>query len=149
MKTLARILALLGGLSVLMLGAPLEERFARARAEGRSAAPTPGRGSPNPTPTRSRGLAPLAILAGGNTCGTATVISSVPYSDSGDTGTGTDNIRITGCPGPTFPGPDLVYQFTVLPGNNLTFTLTPEPNYDPAIYIRTACPQTSGTCVAV
>ena len=51
------------------------------------------------------------------------------------------------------PGPDLVYKFHVFGANDLTFTLTPEPNYDPAIYIRTAniqtsCSQAMDTCVA-
>jgi hypothetical protein len=46
-------------------------------------------------------------------------------------------------------GADHIYTFNVFSGNNLTFTLTPtEPEYDPSIYIRTACAQGSGTCVA-
>jgi hypothetical protein len=94
---------------------------------------------------------PLAVDAGGDTCATATTIPSVPFNDTGDTTGATDNIRLTGCVGLSLEGPDLVYAFTVFAGNNLTFTLTPsalDPDYDPAIYIRTACAQGAGSCVA-
>jgi len=95
-------------------------------------------------------VSPSAIAAGGDTCASPTLISSLPFNDSGNTTGAADDIRITGCPGfLSMPGPDLIYTFTVFPGNNLTFTLTTSDSaYDPAIYIRTACPQTSGTCVA-
>ncbi|HEY3172122.1 MAG TPA: hypothetical protein VGK86_06030, partial [Thermoanaerobaculia bacterium] len=47
------------------------------------------------------------------------------------------------------PGPDHIYSFTVASGSDLTFSLTTSSTtYDPAIYIRTACPQASGACVA-
>ena len=68
---------------------------------------------------------------------------------SGNTSSATDNNSITGCPGLAMPGPDLVYKFTVFPGNDLTFTLAPELNgqYDPGIYIL---PEISpGSCAAV
>jgi len=90
-----------------------------------------------------------SIAAGGDTCATATLISSLPFNDSGDTTGATDDIRLTGCAGLSLPGPDHIYVFNVLSGNNLTFTLTPlDAEYDPAIYIRTACPQGAGSCVA-
>ncbi len=153
MKTVGKLLVLLFGLSVLMLGAPLENRFARTRRERRPSDPTPAGGSISPTrtPTPRRSLAPLAILAGGETCATATpiVLTAGHYDDSGDTGSAADDNSITGCPGINMPGPDLVYKFTVFPGNNLTFTLSPELNgqYDPGIYIL---PETTpGSCAAV
>jgi hypothetical protein len=95
-------------------------------------------------------IRPSAVTAGGDTCATATPIPSLPYSDlSGNTIGATDNIRITGCAGISLEGPDVIYAFTVFAGNNLTFTLTPtDPEYDPAIYIRSACAQGTGSCVA-
>ena len=97
-------------------------------------------------------VSPSAVMAGGDTCASPTLISSLPFNDSGNTTGAADDIRITGCPGfLSMPGPDLIYKFTVFSGSDLTFTLTPSgpnPTYDPAIYIRTACAQTSGTCVA-
>jgi hypothetical protein len=95
-------------------------------------------------------VSPSAVTAGGDTCASPTLISSLPFNDSGNTTGAADDIRITGCSGfLSMPGPDLIYTFDVFPGNNLTFMLTTtDSSYDPAIYIRTACPQTSGTCVA-
>ena len=51
-----------------------------------------------------------------------------------------DNNSLTGCAGLSMPGPDLVYKFTVFPGNDLTFTLAPETNgmYDPGLSLT--CP---------
>jgi hypothetical protein len=97
----------------------------------------------------SRPLTSSSIAAGGDTCATATPISSLPFNDSGDTTGATDDIRLTGCAGISLEGPDHVYAFTVFAGNNLTFTLTTtDSEYDPAIYIRSACPQGTGSCVA-
>lgn len=94
--------------------------------------------------------APSAIGAGGDTCSAPTVISSLPYNDTGDTTGAADNARITGCANfLSMEGPDHIYQFTVFAGSNLTFTVTPgNPKYDSSIYIRTGCLQTTGTCVA-
>lgn len=97
----------------------------------------------------SRAVRPLTVTAGGDTCASVTPIPSLPFNDVGDTTGATDNIRITGCAGLSLEGPDHIYSFTVFAGNNLTFTLTPtDPEYDPAIYIRTACTQGAGSCVA-
>jgi hypothetical protein len=95
-------------------------------------------------------VSPSAVTAGGDTCASPTVISSLPFNDTGNTTGAADDIRLTGCSGIlSMPGPDLIYAFTVFAGNNLTFTLTTtDQSYDPAIYIRTACQQTSGSCVA-
>jgi hypothetical protein len=95
-------------------------------------------------------VSPSAVTAGGDTCASPTPISSLPFNDSGDTTGAADDIRITGCSGITsMPGPDLIYVFNVFPGNNLTFTLTTtDASYDPAIYIRSACLQTAGVCMA-
>lgn len=105
------------------------------------------------------GVAPsgeLQILDGG-TCGTPTVISAVPYNDSGTTvgktstvntvgtGSGCGTILHAGQVG----GPDTVYKFTVGPGNNLTFTVTPTGAgtiYDVDIYALSVCGDGT-TCV--
>ncbi|MFN2633302.1 MAG: hypothetical protein ABR610_07810 [Thermoanaerobaculia bacterium] len=97
----------------------------------------------------------------GGTCATPTIIGSLPFNDTGDT-TGVANTVSAvgtgaGCGSITFSsgqvnGPDLVYQFTVGTGNNLTFTLTPtSPDpvnlpYDPAIYVLMTC-GTGTTCL--
>lgn len=95
-------------------------------------------------------VTPFSPTAGGDTCAAATPIPSLPFNDSGDTTGAVDNIRLTGCMGfLSMPGPDHIYSFNVFSGNNLTFTLTPTTaDYDPSIYVRTACTQGSGTCVA-
>ena len=95
-------------------------------------------------------VSPSAVAAGGDTCASPTPISSLPFNDSGNTTGAADDIRITGCSGfLSMPGPDLIYTFNVFPGNNLTFNLTTtDSSYDPAIYIRSACAQTAGACVA-
>jgi hypothetical protein len=94
-------------------------------------------------------VSPSAVTAGGDTCASPTLISSLPFNDSGDTTGAADDIRLTGCAGLSLEGPDLIYVFNVQSGNNLTFTLTPtDAEYDPAIYIRTACAQGTGSCVA-
>lgn len=89
--------------------------------------------------------------AGGDTCSAPTLISSVPFNDTGDTTGSADDIRITGCAGgfPAMAGPDHIYQFNVFAGNSLTFTLTPgTADYDIAMYVRSGCLATSGECVA-
>jgi hypothetical protein len=95
-------------------------------------------------------VSPSAVAAGGDTCASPTLISSLPFNDSGNTTGAADDIRLTGCSGfLSTPGPDLIYTFTVFPGNNLTFTLTTtDQSYDPAIYIRSVCAQTTDACVA-
>lgn len=129
MRFRSRILALLL-LSIALLGSNASWGDARARAN-------------------TGAVTPLAVAAGGDTCATATLIPSLPFNDTGDTTGATDDIRLTGCAGLSLEGPDHIYALTVFAGNNLTFTLTtPDAEYDPAIYIRTACPQGTGSCVA-
>src|SRR6476659_10028112 len=82
MKTVGKILALLGGLSVLTLGAPLDERLAAARARhDPTVAPTAAR-SRTPTP---RSVSRQAILAGGDSCSAPPAISLLPFNDTGTT----------------------------------------------------------------
>lgn len=95
-------------------------------------------------------VSPSAVAAGGDTCAAPAPISSLPFNDSGSTIGAADNVRITGCAGVALEGPDHIWVFNVFSGNSLTFTLTPtDPEYDPAIYIRTLCPNDgAGICVA-
>lgn len=121
------------------------------------AAPTPNvgkhpraRGMGTLFPSRAV-IRPSAALAGGDTCATPTVISALPYNDSGDTGTATNSLLFlsNACAGGgagTREGPDLIYSFTVGSGNSLTFTVTPGTAWDPAIYILGTC-GTGGSCV--
>ena len=95
-------------------------------------------------------IVPLSPTAGGENCASVATISTLPFNDSGNTTGAVDDIRLTGCSGfLSKPGPDHIYKFDVFAGNSLTFTVsTTSSDYDPAIYIRTACAQGSGSCVA-
>jgi hypothetical protein len=97
------------------------------------------------------GVSALAITAGGDTCASPTVIASVPYNDSDDTSTATDQPLFLGpaCSGGgagTREGPDRIYSVTVSAGNSVTFQVTPAATYDVDIYILGTCGSGS-TCV--
>lgn len=87
---------------------------------------------------------------GGENCGTATGIGSLPFNDTDNTtGHVNDNNAIPGgCSDYTqTAGPDLIYVFSTGPGNNIAFNLNPTDTiYDPAIYILGTCGN-SATCV--
>lgn len=90
---------------------------------------------------------PLMIAAGGDTCASPTVITSLPYNDTGDTSSAANQMLFlsTACAAGgavTRPGRDVVYSITVFAGNSLTFQVTPDGSYDTAIYILGTC--TSG-----
>jgi hypothetical protein len=141
MRIRSRALSLLV-LSGALLGTNAHPGRARERAGAVSSEKTAGS-------RVESALTPLAVATGGDTCATATLIPSLPFNDSGDSTGATDNIRLTGCAGISLEGPDLIYVFNVQSGNSLTFTLTPtDAEYDPAIYIRTACAQGTGSCVS-
>jgi hypothetical protein len=155
--TLVRLLALLG-VSAGVLALPDDEP---GRSFARSVAPAPAavvRRASAP----AGAIAPMEILAGGDTCGVATVISALPFNDTGTTSGKSDEstgfLKVAcSSPGSTFsrPGPDTIYSFTILGfGNSLTFTVTPngapvgnppEIPYDPAIYVVKNCLQLN-TC---
>ncbi|HLN80521.1 MAG TPA: hypothetical protein VK392_04950 [Thermoanaerobaculia bacterium] len=142
MKTLGKLLALLG-LSLVVMASPREDSpFARLLQTG---SPAP---EARPLP-RAAGFSPFSALAGGDLCSPAPPeISTLPFNDTGTTIGSVDNSTgslpfacgIVGS-GPTRPGPDVFYRFTILgPGNSLTFSLTTTSNtYDPAIYVLSAC----------
>jgi len=83
-----------------------------------------------------------AHATGGETCGSATPIASLPFNDSGDT-TGHVNDRDTiaaFCS--TYvdtSGPDLVYTLELGVGNSLNITVDPAPGYDTSIYLYKGC----------
>jgi hypothetical protein len=112
------------------------------KADEKAGRLTPGR-APGDSATRSPNV-------GGENCGTATAIGSVPFTDSDNTnGHVDDNNSIpAGCSDYTATaGPDLIYSFTSGPGNNIVFNLNPTDNiYDAAIYVLGTC-GTSATCV--
>ncbi|HEX5134081.1 MAG TPA: hypothetical protein VFW81_01695, partial [Thermoanaerobaculia bacterium] len=146
MRTFGRLLALLG-LSLVVMASPREERFSSGRSRQI--------GNPAPVPKTvagSTGLSPLATLSGGDFCGEPsppTPITVLPFNDTGTTIGKVDNSTNSlpfACfggegSGPSRPGPDVFYSFTILgPGNSLTFSLTTTSNtYDPAIYVLSAC----------
>jgi Bacterial pre-peptidase C-terminal domain len=145
MKTLGKLLALLG-LSLVVMASPREERFSSGRSRQI--------GNPAPVPKTvagSTGLSLLATLSGGDFCGEPsppTPITVLPFNDTGTTIGKVDDSTgslpyacgIVGS-GPSRPGPDVFYSFTILgPGNSLTFSLTTTSHtFDPAIYVLSVC----------
>lgn len=96
-------------------------------------------------------LSPLSITAGGDTCASPTVISALPFNDSGDTSSATNqmlflNMTCAGGGAVARPGPDLIYSVTVYPDNSLTFQVNPAPGYDIDIYLLGICGN-GETCV--
>jgi cell division septation protein DedD len=94
---------------------------------------------------------PFSPLTGGDTCASPpTNIASLPFNDSGNTTGAADDVSaILAACGSGYAqtaGPDLIYQFTVGAGNNLTITVTPTTAWDPKIYILATC-GTGGSCI--
>lgn len=79
-----------------------------------------------------------AALLGGDTPATATVLSSLNFTDTGTT-VGADNTINTLPAGvstyTTVAGPDVFYRFFVVTGGSVTFSLLPQSGYDAAIYL--------------
>lgn len=131
-------------LSLLLLSGTLIVTSARPGSAFRLAGGAGAQGA-----SSGDGVVPFSPAAGGDTCAGVTAINTLPFNDTGNTTGAADNIRFTGCAGfLSMAGPDHIYSFHVYAGNNLTFTLTPGAGYDPSIYIRTACTQGTGMCVA-
>ena len=107
-----------------------------------------------------------AVLGGGDTCGSASVIGALPFNDTGTTVGATDDYKlppdvvaptVTGCPtcnavggGPagaaprggvytgTMTGPDVAYSITFTSANNsLDVTMTPTGGDDMALLVYT------------
>ena len=151
MKTLGKFLALLG-LSLVLFASPREQLFSPAvSAAIRNATPS------SPDFRTSAAVSPLSALGGGDTCATPTMITTLPFNDTGTTSGKADNssgVLKSSCTMGTItrPGPDVVYSFTVLNSSSLTFFVTPSAAYDPAIYVLATCNPTGsgalGSCVA-
>jgi CSLREA domain-containing protein len=105
---------------------------ARAADPPRQGAPVARSASP-PDPNRTR--------QGGDTCATALVIPSLPYTDSGTT-VGSVNDYDEVCPFTGSTAPDVVYSFTPLSNVNVDITLcTGATDYDTKLYVyQNACP---------
>jgi hypothetical protein len=119
------------------------------------AAPSPKAGRPlrvEKTASTPSGTVHAQAALNGGTCAAPTVISTLPYNDSGDTTNGTTSTIFlsNACAGGgavTREGPERVYSFSVGTGNSLTFTVTPTTTWDPALYILGTC-NNGSSCVA-
>ncbi|HOC42725.1 MAG TPA: hypothetical protein PKJ99_06860 [Thermoanaerobaculales bacterium] len=90
---------------------------------------------------------PSVILQGGDTCATATVITSLPYSDSGTTSGFTHDYDEI-CPYSGSTAPDVAYSFTPASNMNVDITLcVGSTNYDTKLYVyQGSCPGTDVGC---
>ncbi|MEZ5461818.1 hypothetical protein [Dokdonella sp.] len=84
------------------------------------------------------------VFAGGDTCGTASNIAALPFSDSGDTtgATNTVNDIPIACNGnyTQVQGPDQIYTFTTTAGASVTISQsTTSSTYDGSIYVLGTC----------
>ena len=90
------------------------------------------------------------VTGGGASCGTAPVIGSLPFADSGPTVGASNTVGSipAGCSNyTTVAGPDEIYLFTTGAGASVGVSLdATTATYDPAIYILSTC-GTSSTCV--
>ena len=152
LKTLGRVFSLLG-LLLVVLALPGQENGPLPRlVDRRAVAPTPA-DAPRPTPAPAFGS--ITTLDGGANCTAPPAIATLPFNDTGTTsGKGNDSSGFlkSSCTDlmgvVSRPGPDVVYQFTIVGfGNSLTFSVTPgNVDYDPAIYVLQNCLQLN-TCV--
>jgi len=97
-------------------------------------------------PTGAGGPAPADVAGGGDTCAQATVINTIPFSDTGDTCGMTDDYDEVCDPNVNFPGsPDVAYRFT--PGASGTFdiSLCGNSNFDTKLYVYEATCPTGGS----
>src|SRR5262249_42103805 len=91
---------------------------------------------------------PSHTLAGGETCATATAITSLPFFDDSTTAGASNDID----PGPggcvPGPGPDVVYSFTPAATDTYALGATPvDVGFDLSLYVITDCSNPAGTCV--
>jgi hypothetical protein len=110
---------------------------------------------------RVAGKSLLTPLVGGDTCGTATVITALPYSDSGTTIGATDNYNLptdvtaptlTGCPTCTATGapsgrgfvytgtgvgPDVAYRINFSTAGSMVVTMDPTSTQDMCVIVYT------------
>ncbi|MGD2108132.1 MAG: hypothetical protein PVI86_01945 [Phycisphaerae bacterium] len=81
---------------------------------------------------------------GGDTCGTATVIPALPFSDIGDTSLAAndyDTTLVDDCPLSAIGAPDVVYKFTPNVLITVDITLCENSAYDTRLYVyENTCP---------
>jgi hypothetical protein len=77
--------------------------------------------------------APKVVLVGGDNAGTATVIASLPYTDSGNTCSFNDDYPLTCAAGST-TAPDVVYSFTPSADVCVNIDIC-QSDYDAALYV--------------
>jgi hypothetical protein len=98
----------------------------------------PGTGAPPPDPN--------LIMQGGDTCATATVIPSLPYSDTGTTVGLTDDLQPATC-SVAGGAPDAVYVYTPSVDQDITVDLCAATDYDSTVYVlEGACPGPEIAC---
>lgn len=120
-------------------------------ATGQESAPR-AKARPSQASTSTRAV-PFRIFAGGDTCGTATPITVLPFTDAGASSVGAANdVNDVSCPHPLLPspatsGPDVIYSFTVFTGNSFTISVSHLGTYDPALYLLSTCGDGT-SCVA-
>lgn len=96
------------------------------------------------------GAPPTGVLNpdkdGGDDCGSAVVIASLPFADSGDTTGNTDTVNGLSGPGDCgvwggqTAGPDQVYEITLFAGNSVTAAITVTDGvYDPSLAWLSTC----------
>ena len=89
---------------------------------------------------------PNVILQGGDTCGQATVIPSLPYSDTGTTVGLTDDLQPATCSS-AGGAPDAVYVYTPSVDQLITVSLCTATAYDSTVYVLAgACPGPEIAC---
>ena len=86
--------------------------------------------------------APLGVRQGGDDCGSATVIGSIPFSDTGTTGGYADDYDASGvdaCPS-SATAPDVVYSYSPTVDTVLDMTLCNGSDYDTKLFVyENAC----------
>jgi len=85
---------------------------------------------------------PNAHGTGGETCVTATSITSLPFNDTGDTSGHVNDRDTIAAFCSTYvdtSGPDLVYKLELGIGNSLSITVDPAGGYDTSIYLYKGC----------
>ena len=87
-----------------------------------------------------------AFLGGGDTCATATVIPSIPYSDAGST-VGMTNDYDEVCPYTGSTAPVVVYEYTPAANETIDISLCAMSDYDTKLYVyENTCPGTLIAC---
>ncbi|MHC4609760.1 MAG: hypothetical protein ACYS7M_05380, partial [Planctomycetota bacterium] len=96
-----------------------------------------------PTPAT---LTQVGPRVGGDTCGTATAIGALPFSDSGDTCAFTDDYDEV-CPYTGSTSPDVVYSYSPAANETVSISLCTGSAYDTKLYVyEGSCPSAVVAC---